>query len=159
MCRFCINKKVIKLAFITGKSFVRTVRIIAIICMSALVTVRLTGHTIWDTTQVKISILNFFWEKKDGWGVKGEGGEIYTNGQPVAKATTSYGNDDLIGMLLDMDKYTLTMFINKKQVLEYTNKDWEVKKWELGECNSYIGKNYISIDFIDSRSRFGWNQF
>ena len=62
----------------------------------------------------------------DGWGLKGSGGGLH-NGGVVATAKRSFKNNHVVGLLLDMDKYNLKIYINGEQVLSYDNPKWEVK--------------------------------
>jgi hypothetical protein len=80
---------------------------------------------IWDIAPVQFQF-SFFSYFVDGWGLKGHGGEFRHKGVVAATATKTYKNNDNIGFLLNMNECELTIFINKKKVLSYQNKEWEV---------------------------------
>jgi hypothetical protein len=64
--------------------------------------------------------------KIDSWGLK-DGGALTHNDQQISLASP-YGNDDKIGVLLDMNRFTLDYFINGDHVLKFCNPDWAVRE-------------------------------
>jgi hypothetical protein len=62
---------------------------------------------------------------QDGWGLKGNGGRLHHNARIIQQASKTFKNH-AVGLLLNMDNFTLEYFINGEKVLTFSNPDWKV---------------------------------
>jgi hypothetical protein len=72
-----------------------------------------------------------FWFSKfshiyqDGWGLKGNEGLFYHNAKVIKKASWTFHNGVTVGLLLNMDNFTLEYYIKGEKVLTVSD-DWRV---------------------------------
>ena len=57
--------------------------------------------------------------------MKGNKGELYHQHGPKIAAKQTFNNHKAVGLLLDMDNYTLDYFIEGKHVLKYEFPGWK----------------------------------
>jgi hypothetical protein len=91
-----------------------------------------------DTTKV-FFILKFFSNFSDGWGLKGYGGTLHHNALIIRNAANGFRNKDVIGVLLNMDDFTLEFFIQGKSVLQFSNPAWKVNFIVWKKLKSFQG--------------------
>ena len=59
-----------------------------------------------------------------------EHAQFFTNGNVIESVDTmkSFENEDTIGVWLNMNTFTVTYIVNKKEVFKYQNQNWKVNK-------------------------------
>jgi hypothetical protein len=62
----------------------------------------------------------------DGWGLNGDKGEFYNDNNVIAVASKTFVNNQRVGVLLNMNDFTLDFFIDDEKVLSYCNPNWKV---------------------------------
>jgi hypothetical protein len=71
-------------------------------------------------------ILKFFSYLQDGWSLRGQDGAFHHYRKIIKYASKTFRNGDTVGLLLNMDNFTLKYFINSKKVLMFSNPKWKV---------------------------------
>ena len=65
---------------------------------------------------------------KGGWGFTLDTGQL-CNSACVAKSEKVYDCNSHVGILLNMDDYEITFYVNKEKILSYTCHMWKVENW------------------------------